>query len=519
MNDAPRILLSQQIVTPTLIQSCSIALKEVIVAPRISVRYVGILVALALLGSQQDRSALADDDEVNAILDRAIDALGGEKKLTDFKATWKSKGMILDDPVDAEITVDGLNRYRLEFRRGEYQGVFLLNDDKCWWDLAGILTKTNVASAKRKLYLEMIPVTILPLKSMDFKVEKVGDEVLKIIGPDEKEFTLYFDKKSGLPAKVAAVWSGGAGVTRETSTFRDYKLFDGVQKATTIVTSRNGEFYREQTITEFKLLKKVEPDRFALALLDAATSEEALAKIINSPDPDGARLQNIRLEQYLRSQPRETLTEMKFSERPEVASLCAWHLLVTQRTDRIPKVGREDMLRFVGFMERAHRLSLERWWVDSLLQNHCLKPRYSEPPDLVHVPAPIMQIPGALVVNKKEIKLDAKPNDSMVTAILSDHNLLVAQYDGDNDGPYTLTCFDVRTGLKKWTAPVYASGYSGGVTTGPGVPHHVKILCRDDEVIVVGAGESGNYLERFELTTGKPVYRFSTLNYAFPAPK
>ena len=50
----------------------------------------------------------------------------------------------------------------------------------------------------------------MPLKGKGFKVDSSGDEkvgekavaVVRVTGPEGKEFTLYFDKESGLPVKM-----------------------------------------------------------------------------------------------------------------------------------------------------------------------------------------------------------------------------------------------------------------------------------------------------------------------------
>ena len=53
---------------------------------------------------------------------------------------------------------------------------------------------------------------LVPLKGKDFKLEAAGEEKvdgkpaagIKVTGPDQKDFTLYFDKESGLPVKLVA---------------------------------------------------------------------------------------------------------------------------------------------------------------------------------------------------------------------------------------------------------------------------------------------------------------------------
>ena len=51
-------------------------------------------------------------------------------------------------------------------------------------------------------YLQVVPITLIPLKDKAFKVESAGEEkvgekpaaALKVTGPDGKDFTLLFDK-------------------------------------------------------------------------------------------------------------------------------------------------------------------------------------------------------------------------------------------------------------------------------------------------------------------------------------
>ena len=82
--------------------------------------------------------------------------------------------------------------------------------------------------------------------------------------PDGKEFTLYFDKESGLPVKLVAkvVGFGGEEFTQET-TYKDYKDFDGIKKATKVDSKRDGEDFTKSEVTEFKVLEKVDPKAFS----------------------------------------------------------------------------------------------------------------------------------------------------------------------------------------------------------------------------------------------------------------
>jgi hypothetical protein len=221
------------------------------------------------------------DKDAEAILDKAIKALGGEEKLGAAKAiTWKSKGTISfggnDNEFATQTTAQGLDHYRGEFE-GNFggnmvKGVTVLSGDKGWRKVGDMATDVDVANEKRNVYLQIIPAILLPLKNKDFKValageEKVGEKPavgLKITAPDGKDFTLYFDKESGLPVRQVAKVTGFMGdeFTQDT-TFGNYKDFSGIKKATKIESKRDGEKFVNIEITDFKVLDKVDPKTFA----------------------------------------------------------------------------------------------------------------------------------------------------------------------------------------------------------------------------------------------------------------
>ena len=151
----------------------------------------------------------------------------------------------------------------------------VLSGDKGWrkfGDTGMELDKDGVANEKRILYLQVIPVTLVPLKGKGFKVEAAGSEkfgdkpaaILKITGPDGKDFKLYFDQESGLPVKLVAKVIGfmNEEFTQET-TFAGYKDFDGIKKATKVEGKRDGEKFIEQNIADFKPVEKVDAKTFA----------------------------------------------------------------------------------------------------------------------------------------------------------------------------------------------------------------------------------------------------------------
>jgi hypothetical protein len=246
-------------------------------------RFLGAVI-VTLFASTLGSSARADDQDAKAVVDKGIKALGGEEKLGKAGAfSWKNKGTISfnenENKFNSSVIVQGLDHYRSEFE-GEFngnavKGVTVLVGDKGWRKFGDNLMDMEteaIANEKRNIYLQLVPATLVPLKGKGFKVESAGEEkvggkpaaAVKVTAPDGKDFTICFDKESGLPVKQVAkvVGFGGNEFTQET-TFADYKDFDGIKKATKVENKRDGERFLDVQVTEFKALDKVSPDTFA----------------------------------------------------------------------------------------------------------------------------------------------------------------------------------------------------------------------------------------------------------------
>jgi outer membrane lipoprotein-sorting protein len=242
-----------------------------------------ILVALTASGIVSPTQA--DEKQAQAIVDQAIQASGGEAKLSKAKAlAWKTKGTLHfgdnESKYTAQATLAGLDKFRQEFE-GEFggnpvKGVVVLNGNQGWrkfGETSMQLDADAAANEKRTVYLQAIgAATLLPLKSADFRIEAAGDEKvgdadaagIKVTAGDGKDFKIFFDKESKLPVKVVARVRGfdGSEFTQETI-YSDFKDFDGIKKATKIQSTRDGQVFLEAELIEFKTLNEVAPDAFA----------------------------------------------------------------------------------------------------------------------------------------------------------------------------------------------------------------------------------------------------------------
>ncbi len=237
------------------------------------------IVFLALCGAARAEG----DKDVDAVLDKAIKALGGEEKLRGIKAVqWSGKGKIFfggnENEFTSTTTIQDLDHYRQEFE-GDFggnkiNGITVVAGDKGWrkfGDQVMELDRDALANQKRGVYLQLIPTTVLPLKGKGFKAalageQQVGDKpavAVKVTPEKGKDFTICFDKDSGLPVKLVAAVVGfmGEEFTQET-TFGDYKDFGGIKKATRTDNKRDGEKFLDSTVSEFKVLDKVDDKAF-----------------------------------------------------------------------------------------------------------------------------------------------------------------------------------------------------------------------------------------------------------------
>ena len=196
----------------------------------------------------------------------------------------KAKGKLTIEGNENTITsqgiTQGIDRHRGEFEGefngNKFKGLSILNGDKGWrmfGDMVMEMDQDAVKNEKRTVYLSVVSEPrSCRSRARDSRSNRPPDETvrgkpaagIKVTGPDGKDFTLYFDKESGLPVRMVAKVAGWMGdeYTQDVL-YSDYKDFDGIKKATKVSIKRDGEPFLEQEITEFKVLDKVPADTFA----------------------------------------------------------------------------------------------------------------------------------------------------------------------------------------------------------------------------------------------------------------
>jgi hypothetical protein len=241
--------------------------------------FLSVLVAVGFL-SITSKLVRAQGNDATEILNKAIKALGGEEKLSSASAfTWAIRGTVeaRGRPTDLYImvTFNGLNQVRRQFSTRTDRWLTVLNRDKGWNVAKGRCQAMNdaaIAEEKRSIYRQVIPTLLLPVKSNGFKYEfsgkgEVGGKpasILKITGPDAKDFLLYFDEETSLPVKEVTHLPGIDGKEQvEEVTFGNYRDFDGIKKAVTVDIRTGPSGAGSMEVTHFKILNSVDPQTFA----------------------------------------------------------------------------------------------------------------------------------------------------------------------------------------------------------------------------------------------------------------
>ena len=92
-------------------------------------------------------------------------------------------------------------------------------------------------------------------------VEVLG---IKVTGKDQRDVTLFLDKKTGLLLKLETmVKNMGGEEEKEERLYADYKDHDGIKHADKITTNRAGKKFVEQEATDVKFSEKLEDNLFA----------------------------------------------------------------------------------------------------------------------------------------------------------------------------------------------------------------------------------------------------------------
>jgi len=232
--------------------------------------------------------ARADDAAARQIIDKAIQAVGGETALTKWKgANWRTKGTLYamgaELPFTGQWTMQwpGKVRMAIDLEVGGMKVNFTLvyTGDKGWIKINDMLMdmdEDRMKEQKESMHLTQVArLAVLKDKAYtlaalpDAKVKDKTAAGVKVSHKDHRDVQLYFDKDTGLLLKsqMRVKTDQGEEVNQE-SFYSDYQEVkdDKNNKAhkvpMKILIQRDGQTYVDSENLDYKLAEKIDEKLF-----------------------------------------------------------------------------------------------------------------------------------------------------------------------------------------------------------------------------------------------------------------
>lgn len=249
---------------------------------------IGAAFTFGMLLSGPSAGRADEQQELRAVIDKAIKAVGGEAKIekNSKAATWKGKGSIhamgAAIPYTAEVAIAGFTKSRVQVD-GEVDNVkfsvVIVYDGKQGWrkisvnnmDMLMELTKEQLNDQREEAHANQVS-SLLPLKGKEFTLSSLGDVKvndrpavgIKVSHKGCRDINLYFDKESHLLIKTerrVRDEMADQEVNQETF-FSAYKDFDGYKQYTKIDVKRDGKQFVDMEVSDYKAVDKLDDNLF-----------------------------------------------------------------------------------------------------------------------------------------------------------------------------------------------------------------------------------------------------------------
>jgi len=231
------------------------------------------------LGQGDDQAA------AKALVDKAIKASGGAEKLTKntgitFKGTGKAEEGGMTVSMNHAWSLQDGDKFRaelgVEVMGMTHNMVMIVDCDKGWMQANGMTMDApkeaidmfkdvfqSIRFVQRLVPLTAKEVTLSPLGEV-----KVGDRAtmgVRAGRKDKSDINLYFDKETGLLAKVEMRFKNPESNNEESLELllSDYKDFDGFKHCSKMVMHKDGKKFFETDVTDVKLHEKLDASLFA----------------------------------------------------------------------------------------------------------------------------------------------------------------------------------------------------------------------------------------------------------------
>lgn len=243
---------------------------------------IGSIVGLTFAALAASRA----QDAPNALLDKALQAAGGEAKLAKLQAIMlKGKGTFHEAggqniPFAGTWYYQGADKYRqyteMEVMKKKTMELRVVNGDRGWTKdgplEAQIMDKDELGEEKENIYFNWVT-TLAPLKSKEFKLT-AADEIkvdgkaavgLLVARKGHRDIKLYFDKETSFLVKTERKVKdlGTRKEVLEEMVFSNVKEVDGIKMALKYSLKWDGQPHADAEMTEAKAADKFDEKLFA----------------------------------------------------------------------------------------------------------------------------------------------------------------------------------------------------------------------------------------------------------------
>jgi len=229
----------------------------------------------------------ASDAEDRSVIQRAINALGGKKKLAMYNSIYfRAKGILyapnkkeLPTIIECWYKHPNMIRHVFEVEAGEMktqQVIRVLNGTRAWEKSEG-QTKELLGSRfdkfRRNFFQQQVKQLYPILQSRAIKLRRLPDSrvgntsahAIKISKKGEDDTVVYFDKTSFLPIKMTITGTNPDDGHRETMEvfLSHYKSWRGLLYPSKTFIKVNRNTYMRFEVTDFRFIKKPDAALFA----------------------------------------------------------------------------------------------------------------------------------------------------------------------------------------------------------------------------------------------------------------
>jgi hypothetical protein len=241
------------------------------------------ITGLLLVGLMIWSSLPAHAADPHAIIQKAIQAMGGQEKLAKYKSSiskgrCKFYGMGRAIECTAEWHVQPPRHLKAEYQMDMGGKIAtraeVIGKDQGWIVMNGKvrpLPAEQLAEIHEAMESEKLATMLVPLADPGYRLISLGESVvtdrpavgIKVSRDGHADVLLYFDKEQGYLVRMQARSKAMGHEVEDETIYSDYQNYDGIRNARKTTTKRDGKLFLECEITDFKAVEQIPDSTFA----------------------------------------------------------------------------------------------------------------------------------------------------------------------------------------------------------------------------------------------------------------